>query len=149
MNLIEQVEEILRTEVKTPDPGFVILVHQINDDWFVAEFTISIVKYKNWFDHLRGRGKKWLLRIAVPYYIKDLVAARKISKIELSKALRFNMDEILPCGTARRVKKSQLRKWGKVYQDVDKRLQTIFCTCERGDTKDAKRHNYRKGRGFI
>ena len=146
MNLIEQVEEILRTKTKTPDPGFVVSVHQVNDDWFVAEFTISVVKYKNWFDHLRGRGRKWLLRITVPYYIKGLVAARKISETELSKILRFDMDEILSCGTTKRAKRSQLRKWGKVYQDVDKRLWHLFCCC--GNEKDGKRMHHREGRGF-
>lgn len=148
MNLIEQVEEILRTETNTPDPGFVVLVHQINDDWFVAEFTVYVKKYKNWFDHLRSKGKGWELRIAVPYFIKDLVRARKISKAELSKALHWDADEILYRGSCKRTKRSQLRKWGKVYQDVDKKLINLFCACEHSGTKNAKRYNHREGRGF-
>lgn len=145
-DLIEQVEEILRTEIKTPDPGFVVSLHQINDDWFVAAFAISIVKYKNWFDHLRNKGKVWQFEITVPYLIKTLVAAKKISKDELSKALRWDMDEILSYGSCKRAKRSQLRKWGKVYQDVDKKLILLFCTC--GNEKDGKRHHHREGRGF-
>lgn len=149
MNLIEQVEEILRVETKTPDPGFIVSVHQVNDDWFVAEFTISVIKYRNWFDHLRGKGKKWLLRITVPYYIKDLVAAKKISEAELTKALRWDVDEILSCGSYKRAKRSQLRKWGKVYQDVDKRLWTLWCTCRQKNEGDTRLLNHREGRGFI
>ena len=145
-NLIEQVEEILRTEVKAPDPGFVVSVHQINDDWFVAEFTISIAKYKNWFDHLRGKGREWHFKITMPYFIKGLVAARKISETELIKALRWDMDEVLSNKLRKRAKRSQLRKWGKVYQDVDKKLWNLFCCC--GNEKDGKRSHYRENRGY-
>lgn len=148
MNLIEQVEEILRVKTKTPDPGFIVSVHQINDNWFVAEFTIHVKKYKNWFDHLRGKGKLWQFRVTVPYFIKDLVRARKISEDELAKALRWDVDEIMSLGLSKRAKRSQLRKWGKVYQDVDKKLTMIFCACEHGGSKDDKRHNHREGRGF-
>lgn len=148
MNLIEQVEEILRVETKTPDCGFVVSVHQANDDWFVAEFGISVVKYKNWFDHLRDKGKKWFLKITIPYYIKDLIAARKISEAELTKALYWDADEIISCGLSKRAKRSQLRKWGKVYQNVDKKLQTIWCTCRQKSEGDTRLLNHRKGRGF-
>jgi len=145
-NLIEQVEEILKTEIKTPDPGFVVSVHQINDDWFVAEFLISITKYKNWFDHLLRKGRIWHFKITVPYYIQSLIAARKISKDKLSKTLTWDYDEIISFGDCKKVKRSQLRKWGKIYQDVDKKLQTAFCTC--GNEKDGKRVHYKKSRGF-
>lgn len=148
MNLIEQVEEILRVETKTPDDRFVVSVHQVNDDWFVAEFNISMIKYKNWFDHLRGKGKKWLLKITIPYYIKDLVAARKISEAELIKALYWDADEIISLGLCKRTKRSQLRKWGKVYQNVDKKLQTIWCTCRKKNEGDTRLLNHGEGRGF-
>lgn len=148
-NLIEQVEEILRVETKTPDCGFIVSVHQVNDDWFVAEFNISVIKYKNWFDHLRGKGKKWLFRIVIPYYIKDLVAARKISESELTKALYWDADAIMSCGLSKKAKRSQLRKWGKVYQDVDKKLQTTWCTCRQKNKGDTKLLNHREGRGYC
>jgi len=146
MNLTEQVGKILRENTKTPDPGFVVSIHQINDDWFVAEFTVSVKEYKNWFDHLRNKGRIWHFKITVPYFIKSLVAAKKISDDELRKALYWDMDEIISFKLRKRAKRSQLRKWGKVYQDVDEKLRTMFCAC--GNEKDGKRYHYKKSRGF-
>ncbi len=129
MNLIEQIEEILTEKVKIFSHPFVVSVHQTNDDWFVVEFLIPTIEYKNWFNHLRGKGKEWIFSTTVPYLIKDLVEARQKNK--LKTVLLDPLSQFLIEIPRKTIKRSQLRKWDKVYQNAHHRLYTMFCTCGR------------------
>ena len=146
MNLIEQVEKILNERVNFKHP-FMVSVHQVNDDWFVAEFNIVTVEYKNWFAQLRGKGREYTFFVTVPYLIEALVRAGKTSKEELNNVLLLDIDAFMQTQSHRRIKRNQLRKWGKVHNDTHRKLGIIFRTSWKDD-KDAKRHHHREGRGF-